>query len=60
MSKELSRSWPYINASHQPMCVEKVKNINILIFYYISINLDEDYTLDNDEHDIIDIDVDLM
>ena len=54
-----------MNASHQPMYIEGVNNINkiyrsdISILEYIGINLGEEDTLDDDEHEIIDLDVDL-
>jgi len=51
-----------MNASHQPMYVEEVNHtneMNIPILDSIAINLDVEFSLDDDEHDIIDLDVDL-
>ena len=50
-----------MNDSHQPKFVEEFNDIHInLVLDSISTNLDEEDTLDDDEHDIIDVDVDLL
>ena len=46
--------------SHQPMCDDELNHeMHIPILDSIDINLDEEDTLDDDEHEIIDLDVDL-